>query len=183
MECGSLAAFARRHFVAALAIAPYMENQQTPDTERIVRGRRLVLFAALAIAASLTTLTAVYPASGSWQLPGICLAIYAAAFFLLLAIPLPGVGGGFTIAISALLGAASGILAFLLWALAQGEVSTARDRQTIWIGAAACLANLGLLIAALRYTLAVKQRLRWWHVVLGAAVAVPSAWILMLRII
>jgi hypothetical protein len=160
-----------------------MDYQQAPATERIVSSRRLVLFGMLAIAAILTTLTAEYPASGSWQLPGICLAMYAIVFFLVLAIPTPGVGGGFAIAVSALLAAASGLLAFQLWALAQGEVSTAWDRQTIWTGAAACLANLGLLIGAVRYILASKQQLRWWHVVLGAAVAVPPAWILMSRII
>ncbi|HKV61720.1 MAG TPA: hypothetical protein VJO16_07400 [Candidatus Acidoferrum sp.] len=159
-----------------------MDNQQSPVTERTVSSRRLVLFAMLAIAAILTTLTSEYPASGSWQLPGICLAMYAIALFLLLGIPTPGVGGGFAIAVSALLGAASGVLACQLWALSQGEVSTAWDRQTIWTGAAASIANLGLLIAALRYILAAKQQLRWWHVVLGAAVAVPAAWILMSRI-
>jgi hypothetical protein len=159
-----------------------VENQQAGATERIVGNRRFVLFAMLAIAAILTTLTAEYPASGSWQLPGICLAMYAIALFLLLGIPTPGVGGGFAIAVSAVLGAASGLLAGQLWGLSQGEVSTAWDRQTIWTGAAACLANLSLLIAALRYILAAKQHLRWWHVVLGAAIAVPPAWILMSRI-
>ncbi|HXN52357.1 MAG TPA: hypothetical protein VN943_10505 [Candidatus Acidoferrum sp.] len=160
-----------------------MEIQQTNVTERIVRSRRLVLFVMLAIAAILTTITAEYPESGSWQLPGICLGMYVIALLLLLAIPPPGVGSGFAISISALLAAGSGLLAFQLWALAQGEVSTARDRQTTWMGAAACLANLSLLIAALRYTLAVKEHLRWWHVLLGAAVALPPAWILMSKLI
>ena len=160
-----------------------MENQQTPATEKIVSSRRLVLFAMLAIAAILTTLTAEYPASGSWQLPGICFAMYAIALFLLLGIPTPGVGAGFTIAVSVLLGAASGLLAGQLWGLSQGEVSTAWDRQTIWTGTAASLANLGLLITALRYALSAKQQLRWWHVALGAAAAAPPVWILMSRII
>jgi hypothetical protein len=159
-----------------------MENQEAPAAERIARSRLLVLFVVLAIAATLTAVTAQYPASDSWQLPGICLGMYAIALFLLLAIPAPGVGGGFAIAISALLAAGCGLLAFQLWALAQGEVSTARDRQTVWIGAAASLANLILLIAAVRYNLALKERLCWWHVALGLAVAVPPTWILMSKI-
>jgi hypothetical protein len=136
----------------------------------------------MAIAAILTAITAEYPSQGSWQLPAICLGMYAIALLVLLAAP-PGVGGGYTIAISALLAAGSGLLAFQLWALAQGEVSTARDRLTIWSGAAACLANLSVLIAALRYMLALKQRLSWWHVVLGIAVSIPPAWILMSRLV
>ena len=159
-----------------------MVIQQTNDPDRIVRRRRLVLFAMLPIAAILATVTAVYPASGSWQLPAICLGMYVIAFSLLAVAP-PGVAGGFTIAISALLAAGCGLLAFELWVLAQGEVSTARDRQTVWLGAAACLANLSVLIAALRYILALKERLSWWHVVLGIAVAVPPAWILMSRLL
>ena len=159
-----------------------MVIQQTNDPDRIVRRRRLVLFAMLPIAAILATVTAEYPASGSWQLPAICLGMYVIAFSLLAVAP-PGVAGGFTIAISALLAAGCGLLAFQLWALAQGEVSTARDRLTIWSGAAACLANLSVLIAALRYILALKERLSWWHVVLGIAVAVPPAWILMSRLV
>ena len=159
-----------------------MVIEQTNDSDRIVRHRRLVLFATLPIAAILATVTAEYPASDSWQLPGICLGMYVIAFSLLAVAP-PGVAGGFTIAISALLAAGCGLLAFELWVLAQGEVSTARDRLTIWSGAAACLANLSVLIAALRYMLALKQRLSWWHVVLGIAVSVPPAWILMSRII
>ena len=159
-----------------------MENQQTPAAGRIVRSR-LDLFVMLAVAAVLTAVTAQYPASDSWQLPGICLGMYAIALFLLLAIPAPGVGGGFAIAISALLAAGCGLLAFQLWALAQGEVSTARDRQTVWIGAAGCLANLGLLVAAVRYILALKERLRWWHLVFGLAVAAPPTWVLMSKII
>ena len=159
-----------------------MVIEQTNDSDRIVRHRRLVLFATLPIAAILATVTAEYPASDSWQLPGICLGMYVIAFSLLAVAP-PGVGGGFTMAISTLLAAGCGLLAFDLWALAQGEVSTARDRQTVWLGAAACLANLSVLIAALRYILALKERLRWWHVVLGIAVSVPPAWILMSRLV
>src|SRR5882762_12010017 len=118
-----------------------MVIEQINDPDRIARRRRLVLFATLPIAAILAAITAEYPASGSWQLPAICLGIYAIALLVLLTAP-PGVGGGYIIAISALLAAGSGLLAFQLWALAQGEVSTARDRLTIWSGAAACLANL-----------------------------------------
>ncbi len=109
--------------------------------------------------------------------------MYAIVLSLLLAIPSPGVGTGFAAAISAILGVGSGLLAFELWALAQGEVSNARDRQLTLLAAVACIANLSLLIAALRYMLAVKDRLRWWHVALGAAVAVAPAWILMSRFI
>ena len=119
-----------------------MVIQQTNDPDRIVRRRRLVLLATLPIAAILAAVTAEYPASGSWQLPAICLGMYAIAFFLVAVAP-PGVGGGYIIAISALLAAGSGLLAFELWALAQGEVSTARDRQTVWLGAAACLGARG----------------------------------------
>ena len=136
----------------------------------------------LPIAAILAAVTAEYPASGSWQLPGICLGMYVIAFSLL-AVATPGVGGGFTIAISALLAAGCGLLAFQLWALAQGEVSNSRDRQLTLLAGVACIANLSLLVAVLRYMLAVKDRLRWWHVVLGAAVAVAPAWILMSRFI
>jgi hypothetical protein len=138
---------------------PFIVIEQRNDTDRIIRRRRLVLFAMLPIAAILVAVTAEYPASGSWQLPGLCLGMYAIAFSLLAVAP-AGVGGGFTVAISALLAAGCGLLAFQLWALAQGEVSTARDRQTVWLGAAACLANLSVLIAALRYMLALKERLR-----------------------
>ena len=152
-----------------------MVIEQTNDPDRIVRRRRLLLFAMLPIAAILAAVTAEYPASGSWQLPGICLGMYAIAFSLLAVAP-PGVGGGFTIAISSLLAAGSGLLA-------QGEVSTARDRQTVWLGAAACLANLSVLFASLRYILALKERLRWWHVVLGIAVSAPPAWILMSQLV
>jgi len=159
-----------------------METQHTFAAHRISRTRLLVLFAMMAIAAILTAITAEYPSQGSWQLPAICLGMYVIAFSLLAVAP-PGVAGGFTIAISALLAAGCGLLAFQLWALAQGEVSTARDRLTIWSGAAACLANLSVLIAALRYILALKERLRWWHVVLGIAVSVPPAWILMSRLV
>ena len=159
-----------------------METQHTFAAHSISRTRLLVLFAMMAIAAILTAITAEYPSQGSWQLPAICLGMYAIALLVLLAAP-PGVGGGYTIAISALLAAGSGLLAFQLWALAQGEVSTARDRQTVWLGAAACLANLSVLIAALRYILALKERLRWWHVILGIAVAVPLAWTLMSRLL
>jgi hypothetical protein len=154
-----------------------MVIEQTNDPDRIVRRRRLVLLATLPIAAILVAATAEYPASGSWQLPGICLGMYAVAFSLLAVAP-PGVAGGFTIAISSLLATGCGLLAFQLWTLTQGEVSTARDRQTIWLGAAACLANLSVLIAALGYLLALKKPVRWWHVILGIAVAVPPAWIL-----
>jgi hypothetical protein len=154
-------------------------NADDPTAHR----RRLILFAVLVIAAILTAATAEYPSQGTWQLPSICLGVYAIALFLLLAIPAPGVGGGFAIGISALLAAGSGLLAFQLWALAQGEVSTARDRQTVWMGAAACLANLVLLVTAVRYSLALKERLRWWHLVLGLALAAPPTWILMSRII
>jgi hypothetical protein len=109
--------------------------------------------------------------------------MYAIALSLLLAFPSPGVGTGFAVAISALLAAGSGLLAFELWALAQGEVSNARDRQLTLLAAVACIANLSLLVAVLRYMLAVKDRLRWWHVALGAAMAVAPAWILMSRFI
>src|SRR5712675_3204480 len=163
-------------------MAACIEAQHTFAARCISRTRLLVLFSMMAIAAILTAITAEYPSQGSWQLPAICLGMYAIAFFLVAIAP-PGVGGGFTIATSALLAASCGLLAFELWALAQGEVSTARDRQTVWLGAAACLANLSVLIAALRYILALKERLRWWHVVLGIAVAVPPAWILMSRLI
>jgi len=137
----------------------------------------------LAIAGILTTTTAAWPDPDSWVLPGICLGTYAIALLLLLALSLPGLGIGFAVAVSFLLAAGTGRLSLVLWALTQGEVSTGRDRQTIWIGAAACLANLSLLIATVRYVLAVKQQLRWWHIVLGVAAAVPPAWILMSRII
>jgi hypothetical protein len=184
LEWRSLAAFSGRRFAAVLAIDRlYMQNQQTPATERIAGSRRLALFAMLAIAGILTATTAAWPDPGSWVLPGICLGTYAIALLLLLALSPPGLGTGFAAAVSLLLAAGTGRLSLVLWALAQGEVSTARDRQTIWTGAAACLANLSLLIATVRYILAAKQQLRWWHVVLGAAAAVPPAWILMLRII
>jgi hypothetical protein len=109
--------------------------------------------------------------------------MYAIALSLLLAFPLPGVGTGFATAISILLAVGSGLLAFELWALAQGEVSNARDRQLTLLAALACISNLSLLVAVLRYMLAVKDRLRWWHVVLGAAVAALPAWVLMSRFI
>ena len=159
-----------------------METQHTFPAHSVSRTRLLILLAMMAIAAILTAITAEYPSQGSWQLPAICLGMYAIAFFLVAIAP-PGVGGGFTIATSALLAASCGLLAFELWALAQGEVSTARDRQTVWLGAAACLANLSVLIAALRYILAVKELVRWWHVVFGIAVVVPPAWILMSRLV
>ena len=159
-----------------------METQHTVAAHSVSRTRVLVLFAMMAIAAILTAITAEYPSQGSWQLPAICLGMYAVALSLLAVAP-PGVGGGYTIATSALLAAGSGLLGFQLWTLAQGEVSTARDRLTIWSGAAACLANLSVLIAALRYMLALKQRLSWWHVVFGIAVSVPPAWILMSRLV
>src|SRR6266436_6011557 len=159
-----------------------METEHTFAAHSVSRTRLLVLFAMMAIAAILTAITAEYPSQGSWQLPAICLGIYAIAFFLVAIAP-PGVGGGFTIATSALLAAGCGLLAFELWALAQGEVSTARDRQTVWLGAAACLANLSVLIAALRYILALRRRVKWWHVVLGIAVSVPPAWILVSRLV
>jgi hypothetical protein len=160
-----------------------MENQQTSDPQRSARSRRLAVYALLAIAAIATTATANYPEPGSWELPGVCLGMYAIAFSLLLAFPPPGIGTGFAAAISALLAAGSGLLSFELWALAQGEVSTARDRQETLLAAVACIANLSLLIAVLRYMLAVKDRLRGWHIVLGAAVAVLPAGVLMSRLI
>jgi len=160
-----------------------MDNQDEGSNQGSARSRRLVLFAVLAIAAILTTITAEYPSWGSWQLPGICLGMYATTLLLLLAVPLPGLGSGFAIATSALLAAGSGLLAFQIGALAQGEASTVQDRQTIWLAAVACLANLSLTIAALRYMLAVKECLRSWHVALGVALAVSPAWILMSRFV
>jgi hypothetical protein len=74
-------------------------------------------------------------------------------------------------------------LAFELWVMAQGEVSNARERQMTWFATVACISNLSLLVAVLRYMLAVKDRLRWWHVVLGATVAVLPAGVLMSRFI
>jgi len=161
----------------------FVENQQTSGTERSARSRRLVLYVLLAIAAIATTTTAVYPEPGSWELPGIVIGLYAIVLSLLLAIPPPGVGTGFATAMSAILAVGSGLLAFELWALAEGEVSSARDRQLTLLAALASIANLSLLIAVLRYMLAVKNRLHWWHVVLGAAVAVAPAWVLMSRLI
>jgi hypothetical protein len=161
----------------------WMENQQTSGTERRARSRRLVVYLLLAIAAIATTTTADYPEPGSWELPGICLGMYAIALSLLLAFPSPGVGTGFAAVISALLAVGSGLPAFGLWALSQGEVSNARDRQLTLLAAVACISNLSLLIAVLRYMFAVKDRLRWWHVVLGAAVAVLPAWVLMSRLV
>ena len=166
-----------------LDVGGLVDNREEGSSKGNARSRRLVLFAVLAIAAILTTITAEYPSRGSWQLPGICLAAYATTLLLLLAVPLPGLGSGFAIATSALLAAGSGLLAFQICALAQAEVSTAQDRQTIWLAAVACLANLSLTIAALRYMLAVKQRLRSWHVALGVALAVLPAWILMSRLV
>ena len=160
-----------------------MENQQTSGTERSARSRRLVLYVLLAVAAIATTTTAAFPEPGSWELPGIGVGMYAIALLLLLAIPPPGVGTGFATAISAILAVGTGLLAFELWALAQGEVSSARDRQLTLLAAVASIANLSLLIAVLGYMLAVKDRLRWWHVVLGAAVAVVPAWVWMSRLI
>jgi len=159
-----------------------MENQQTSDIERSAPSRPLVVYALLAIAAIVTSTTADFPEPGSWELPGICLGMYAIALSLLLAFPSPGVGTGFATAISVLLAVGTGLLSFGLWALAQGEVSTAQDRQVTILAAVACIMNLGLLIAVLRYMLAVKDRLRWWHVVLGGAVAAAPAWILMSRL-
>lgn len=159
-----------------------MENQQTSDIERSAPSRPLVVYALLAIAAIVTSTTADFPEPGSWELPGICLGMYAIALLLLLAFPSPGVGTGFATAISVLLAVGTGLLSFGLWALAQGEVSTAQDRQVTILAAVACIMNLSLLIAVLRYMLAVKDRLRWWHVVLGGAVAAAPAWILMSRL-
>jgi hypothetical protein len=136
----------------------------------------------LTIAAVMTAFTAEYPTPRSWELPGITLGIYAVALSLLLAVP-PGVGASFALTISAILGIGAGLLAFQIWAFAQGEVSAARDRQVIWLAAVACIANLSLLLAALRYMLAVKERLRWWHIALGGVMALPPAWILMARFI
>jgi hypothetical protein len=141
------------------------------------------MYVLLAIATIVTTTTAAFLESGSWQLPGIGMAMYAIVLSLLLAIPSPGVGTGFAAAISAILGVDSGLLAFELWALAQGEVSNSRDRQLTLLAGVACIANLSLLVAVVRYMLAVKDRLRWWHVVVGAVVAVVPASVLLLRLI
>ena len=121
----------------ALLRGRFVEDQQTIGTERSARSRLLVLYVLLAIAAIATTTTAAFPEPGSWKLPGIGIAMYAIVLSLLLAIPSPGVGTGFATAISAILGVGSGLLAFELWALAQGEVSNARDRQLTLLAAVA----------------------------------------------